>query len=107
MLAYQHSGVSVDASVCIEARDRAAPERLLRCGARPPLPWTGCEERATLWCTVAPNSIASLRVTSVAPQGNAGQMRLIAFITDGTQIRKILAHIGVASEPSHISPARG
>lgn len=24
MLAYQHSGVSVDASVCIEARDRAA-----------------------------------------------------------------------------------
>jgi len=36
-----------------------------------------------------------------------GQMRLIAFITEGTQIRKILDHIGVDSEPSHISPARG
>jgi hypothetical protein len=30
MLAYQHSGFSVDAGVCIEAHDRAALERLLR-----------------------------------------------------------------------------
>ena len=30
-----------------------------------------------------------------------GQMRLIAFITEGTQIRKILEHIGVDSEPPH------
>jgi hypothetical protein len=36
-----------------------------------------------------------------------GQMRLIAFITEGTQIRKILDHIGVDSAPPHISPARG
>ncbi len=36
-----------------------------------------------------------------------GQLRLIAFITDGTQIRKILDHIGVDPEPPHISPARG
>jgi hypothetical protein len=36
-----------------------------------------------------------------------GQMRLIAFITEGAQIRKILDHIGVDSEPPHISPARG
>ena len=36
-----------------------------------------------------------------------GQMRLIAFITEGTQIRKILDHIGVDSEPPHTSPARG
>jgi hypothetical protein len=35
-----------------------------------------------------------------------GQMRLIAFITEGMQIRKILDHIGVDSEP-RISPARG
>jgi len=34
-------------------------------------------------------------------------MRLIAFITEGTQIRKILDHIGVDSQPPHISPARG
>ena len=36
-----------------------------------------------------------------------GQMRLIAFITEGTQIRRILDHIGVDLEPPHISPARG
>ena len=34
-------------------------------------------------------------------------MRLIAFITEGTQIRRVLDHIGVDSEPPHISPARG
>jgi Putative transposase len=36
MLGYQHSGFSVDASVCIQAHDRAALERLLRYCARPP-----------------------------------------------------------------------
>ena len=36
-----------------------------------------------------------------------GQMRLIAFITEGTQTDKILDHIGVDSKPPHISPARG
>jgi hypothetical protein len=36
-----------------------------------------------------------------------GQMRLIAFITEGTQIRRILDHIGVESQPPHIAPARG
>ena len=36
-----------------------------------------------------------------------GHMRLIAFITEGIQIRKILDRIGVDSEPLHISPARG
>ena len=44
MLAYQHSGFSVDAGVCIEAHDRAALERLLRYCARP-LPWIGCVNR--------------------------------------------------------------
>lgn len=34
-------------------------------------------------------------------------MRLIAFVTEGTQIRKILNHIGVDPEPHHIAPARG
>ncbi len=36
-----------------------------------------------------------------------GQMRLIAFITEGTQIRKILDHIGVDPDPPQISSARG
>jgi hypothetical protein len=34
-------------------------------------------------------------------------MRLIAFITEGVQIRQILDHIAVDSEPPHIAPARG
>ena len=34
-------------------------------------------------------------------------MRLIAFITEGTQIRKSLDHIGVESEPPRIAAARG
>jgi hypothetical protein len=36
-----------------------------------------------------------------------GPMRLIAFITHSADIRQILNHIGVESEPPHISPARG
>lgn len=35
ILAYRHSGFSVDTSVCIAAHDRAGLERLLRCCARP------------------------------------------------------------------------
>ena len=34
-------------------------------------------------------------------------MLLIAFITEGTQIQNIIDHIGLDSEPPHISPARG
>ena len=36
-----------------------------------------------------------------------GQIRLIAFITEGAQIQTILDHIGVDSEPPRIAPARG
>ena len=34
-------------------------------------------------------------------------MRLIAFITEGVQIRKFLEHIGIHSEPPYLSPTRG
>jgi hypothetical protein len=214
MLAYQHSGFSVDAGVLIEAHDRAALERLLRYCARPPF---ACERlrkegaalvyrcakqrsepssdkrgakadelhltpleliariaalvppprthRHRYFGVLAPNSPLRAAVTAMAqpptrqtepaitgegvpgvvPLGHAisptpepappkrapahylwavliariyevfpllcpkcgGQMRLIAFITEGTQIRRILDHIGVDSEPPHISPARG
>jgi hypothetical protein len=220
MLAYQHSGFSVDAGVCIEADDRAGLERLLRYCARPPfamerlrkegvalvyrcakqrseptsdkrgakadkLTLTPLElidriaalvppprtHRHRYFGVLAPNSplraaavalatpaqpskefvvpaepaITGEGVPAVVPQGNAlppapepappkrskahylwavliarifevfpllcpmcgGQMRLIAFITEGMQIRKILDHIGVDSEPPHIAPARG
>lgn len=36
-----------------------------------------------------------------------GQMRLIAFITRSADIRQILDHIGVDSQPPHITPACG
>ena len=36
-----------------------------------------------------------------------GQMRLIAFITEGARIRQILDHIGVDSQAPRIAPARG
>lgn len=36
-----------------------------------------------------------------------GQMRIIAFITDRAEVRKILNHIGAESEPPRITPARG
>jgi hypothetical protein len=36
-----------------------------------------------------------------------GQMRIIAFITEGAQTGKILDHIGVDSEPPRVAPARG
>ena len=220
MLAYQHSGFSVDAGVCIEADDRAALERLLRYCARPPfamdrLRKEGAElvyrcakqqsepgsdkrgarvdelhltpldlidriaalvppprtHRHRYFGVLAPNSPIRAAVTAlarpaqpakefvvqiepaatgegapgVAPLGHAisstpepatpkrapahylwavliariyevfpllcpmcgGQMRLIAFITEGMQIRKILDHIGVDSEPPYIAPARG
>ena len=36
-----------------------------------------------------------------------GQMRLIAFITSGEEVRKILTHIGEDARAPKISPARG
>ena len=36
-----------------------------------------------------------------------GQMRLIAFITDGAEVRQILEYIGVDAQAPRISPARG
>ena len=37
----------------------------------------------------------------------AGQMRIIAFIIDGAEVRKILEHIGEQARPPRITPARG
>jgi catechol 2,3-dioxygenase-like lactoylglutathione lyase family enzyme len=36
-----------------------------------------------------------------------GQMRIIAIITHNADIRRILEHIGVETEPPRITPARG
>ena len=37
----------------------------------------------------------------------AGQMRIIAFIIDGAQVKKILEHIGMDAQAPRITPVRG
>ena len=49
----------------------------------------------------------NLGVAAVPGSMCGGQMRIIAFITHSADIRQILDHIGVESEPPHIPPARG
>lgn len=36
-----------------------------------------------------------------------GEMRIIAFITEGAAIREILGHMGESTSPPHLLPARG
>jgi hypothetical protein len=127
MLTYQHSGFSVDAGVCIKAHDRAALERLLRrwlhrrnrppgkpAGARA---YLGCchnrpspsryHPNATIALPVGGADRPYLRGVAAAVPICGGQMRLIAFIPHCADIGQILDHIGVESEPPHITPARG
>ena len=59
MLAYRHSGFSVNAGVCIEAWDRAGLERLLRYCARPPFSLDRLRQRVRSWSTTAPNRRAA------------------------------------------------
>ncbi len=185
-------GFSVDASVCINQKDRAGLERLLRYCARPPFalehlqqldaehlvyhsPKPGLDGSSDLVLTpleligkiaalvppprshrhryygvLAPNSplraavIAMAPVAVIAPSlplaDAAGaeekprrashylwamllariyeafpltcpicqaQMRIIAFINEASDVRKILEHIGESSQPPRIAPARG
>jgi hypothetical protein len=91
-------------------------ELIARIAALVPPPRT---HRHRYFGVLAPNSAQRAAVTALAAPAQpdevfpllcplcGGQMRLIAFITEGTQIRKILDHIGVDSEQPHISPARG
>jgi hypothetical protein len=74
------------------------PVRAFRHMAEPP--GSGC-------CATAPDEVFGKTPSQplLCPMCS-GQMRLIAFIIEGTQTGKILEHIGVDSEPPHISPAR-
>ena len=93
MLAYQHSGFSVDSGAL------ANPKRARRKGRgykRSPAHY--------LWAVLIARTYEVLPL--LCPLCG-GQMRLIAVITAGTQIRKTLDHIGVDSEPPHIFPAHG
>jgi hypothetical protein len=89
------------------ATGEGAPGAVALDHASPPAPETAPPKRSPahyLW------AVLIARIYEVFPllcPMCGGQMRLIAFITEGVQIRKILDHIGVDSEPPHISPARG
>ena len=81
MLAYQHSGFSVNASVCIEAHDRAALERLLRYCARPPFAMDRLRKEGELKfdATIQMISVSSLlrtpSSTAAASPGGAAWVR--------------------------------
>jgi hypothetical protein len=38
---------------------------------------------------------------------SGGEMKIIAFITEGTAIREILGHLGEPTSPPRLMPARG
>ena len=89
------------------ATDKGVPGVVPQGNALPPTPEPAPPKRSPahyLW------AVLIARIYEVFPllcPKCGGQMRLIAFIAEGTQIRKILDHIGVDSEPPHIAPARG
>jgi hypothetical protein len=68
MMAYQHSGFSVDAGVALKQTTAPRWSGCYAIAPTHPLPWTAFAERALPWCTAAPNSAASLAVTSAEPR---------------------------------------
>jgi hypothetical protein len=111
--------------VCIQAHDRAALERLLRYCARPPFAMGAPGVAPAQGSAISPApepvqpkrasahylwAVLIARIYKVFPLVCpicGGQMRIIAFITHSADIRRILEHIGVESQPPHIVPARG
>lgn len=77
-----------------------APARHLR--------WNDCTRGARInWFITA---LLIARIYEVFPlccPQCCGPMRIIAFINDGAEIRKILEHIGGDPKPPKITPARG
>jgi len=106
MLGYQHSGFSVDAGVCIQAHDRAL-ERLLRYCARPSFAMDRLRKEGTSLVYYCAKQHSEPSSDKRGAKADELHLTPLAFIAAGTQIRKILDHIGVDSQPPHISPARG
>lgn len=42
----------------------------------------------------------------ICPKGG-GEMKIIAFVSEGAAIREILGYLGEPTSPSHLLPARG
>jgi hypothetical protein len=89
------------------ATGEGAPGVVVPGNAVPPTPEPASPKRSPahyLW------AVLIARIYEVFPllcPKCGGQMRLIAFITEGLQIRKILEHIREDCEPPHVAPARG
>jgi len=123
---------SVDAGVCIEAHDRAALQRLLRYCARPPFAVgrlrkegaalvyrstkqhsePGSDKRAAKADELQLTPLELIaRIAALVPPAQPAKEVVVqtepATMGEGVQIRKILDHIGMDSEPPQISPARG
>jgi hypothetical protein len=71
MLAYQHSGFSVDAGVCIEAHDRAALERLMRYCARPPFAMDRLRKEGAALVYRCAKQHSELALTSAVPRSTS------------------------------------
>ena len=79
-------------------------ELIARTAALVPPPRT---HRHRYFGVLAPNSPLRAAVPALAAPVQQAVAQAEPAITEGTQIRKILDHIGVDTEPAHISPARG
>jgi hypothetical protein len=100
----QLAAAQVGQSTTVEGALGAAPGNVLPTQAAPAEPVPPKRPAHYLW------AVLIARIYEVFPllcPMCGVQMRLIAFITHSADIRQILDHIGVDSEPSHITPARG
>lgn len=71
--------------------------------AEPPEPVPSKRPAHCLWAVL---TARNYEVFPLLCPNCGGRMRLIAFITHSADIRQIPSHIGVESDPPHISPAR-
>jgi hypothetical protein len=82
MRRWRHGGgFSLDASVAVEAHDRAGLERLLRYCARPAF--------------------------SLERLSCGAEMRLIAFLTEPASVKPVLVHLDLPADPPLVAPAHG
>src|SRR3989442_14836082 len=110
MAHWEHDGgFSVDASVRIEAADRAGREQLLRYCARPPFAMerlrASTAELAHRRTARSAWALLLARIYEVFPlvcPTCGGAMRILAFITDAPTVRAILAHLGEPTAPPPI-----
>jgi hypothetical protein len=103
MMAYQYSGFSVDAGVCIEADDRAALERLLRYCARPTFAMDRLRREAT---SRANGKWRGLGIATFLewPGGNAFEERVTMMILADVTIQPPVPEAETPGLPLNFSP---